>query len=415
MVTSVLIVAHGHPELSPGGAELAAYDLFETLKRDETVKPYFLAWTGQAAYRRNDTPFCSYRNRSDEVLFSSQAFDHFLFSETSLYESDLAGFLNEIKPDIVHLHHYTRIGLEFIAFIKRLFPKTRIILTLHEYLAICNNNGQMVKTDNRSLCNEASPQRCAQCFPNIQPTEFLLRERFIKAHFEKIDVFVAPSEFLRQRYITWGLSPDRIVKIDNGTRTRRPLIPRPTGEKEGRGVFAYFGQINPYKGIMDLLRAFELISRAPAEASSGIRLVINGANLEGNKVEFIDAFSDAVIRNSGRVHFAGPYRPEDLPRLMGEVDWVVMPSTWWENAPLVIEEALAHGRPVLCSNIGGMAEKVMPGRDGFHFQAGNPHDLAGMILQLSRNHQQWDRMRGTLRRPMPLAEWGQRHLELYLN
>ena len=43
---------------------------------------------------------------------------------------------------------------------------------------------------------------------------------------------------------------------------------------------------------------------------------------------------------------------------MSEIDWVVVPSRWWENSPLVIQEAFMHGRPVICSGIGGMAEKV---------------------------------------------------------
>ena len=57
-----------------------------------------------------------------------------------------------------------------------------------------------------------------------------------------------------------------------------------------------------------------------------------------------------------------------------DADWVVMPSVWWENAPLVIAEAHAHGRPVICSNIGGMAESVRHGVDGLHFPAGDAAD-----------------------------------------
>ncbi len=57
---------------------------------------------------------------------------------------------------------------------------------------------------------------------------------------------------------------------------------------------------------------------------------------------------------------------------MQSVDAVLVPSIWWENSPVVIQEALANGRPVICSDIGGMAENVRPGHDGFHFEAGNP-------------------------------------------
>ena len=57
---------------------------------------------------------------------------------------------------------------------------------------------------------------------------------------------------------------------------------------------------------------------------------------------------------------------------MAEVDWVVVPSIWWENAPLVIQEAFRHRRPVICGDIGGMAEMVRDGVDGLHAPVERP-------------------------------------------
>ena len=62
--------------------------------------------------------------------------------------------------------------------------------------------------------------------------------------------------------------------------------------------------------------------------------------------------------------------------LIAEVDWVIVPSVWWENAPLVIQEAFAFGRPVICSNVGGMAEAVADGTNGLHFARGDARSLA---------------------------------------
>ena len=76
---------------------------------------------------------------------------------------------------------------------------------------------------------------------------------------------------------------------------------------------------------------------------------------------------------------AGKYDHDHLPRLMAEIDWVVVPSRWWENSPLVIQEAFLHGRPVICSDIGGMAEKVADGVNGLHFRAGDPLSLARVL------------------------------------
>ena len=103
-----------------------------------------------------------------------------------------------------------------------------------------------------------------------------------------------------------------------------------------------------------------------------------------------------------RVRFVGPYKSADLPRLMREVDWVVMPSTWWENAPVVIQEAFHHGRPLIASDIGGMAEKVRDRLDGLHFRAGSPDSLADCLERALREPGLWDRLgAGSGARPAP--------------
>jgi glycosyltransferase involved in cell wall biosynthesis len=67
---------------------------------------------------------------------------------------------------------------------------------------------------------------------------------------------------------------------------------------------------------------------------------------------------------------------------MQSVHAVLVPSIWWENSPLVIQEAIRNRRPVICSDIGGMAEKVRDGIDGYHFAAGNPIALVSLVKRL---------------------------------
>ena len=78
---------------------------------------------------------------------------------------------------------------------------------------------------------------------------------------------------------------------------------------------------------------------------------------------------------------------------MSQTDWVVVPSLWWENSPLVIQEAFMHGRPVICSRIGGMAEKVTDGVNGLHFAAGNIGELAETIRLAVSTPGLWDKLR----------------------
>jgi glycosyltransferase involved in cell wall biosynthesis len=414
MSLKVLIIAHDHPELRPGGAEIAAHLLFRGLQQSEGVNPYFLARTAVPGQRRSGTPFSSFRGSPDQILMFTDDNDNFIFSQRS--QAVIDGFralILQIKPDVIHFHHYLYIGLELIAVARAVNPKVRIVVTLHEYYAICNSDGQMVKTGSTELCQTASPADCANCFKNIAPSEFLLRELFIKSHFEKVDTFIAPSEFLRQRYIAWGLPPWQIIVLENGILPVPPPPPRPLADGEGRAVFAFFGQITPYKGLIPLLAAFEHLDRLPPHSTAGIRLVVNGAHLDWNHPQYVETVKGLLARTAHRVHFAGAYRRDDLYRLMSAVDWVVVPSTWWENSPLVIQEALAHRRPVLCSNIGGMAEKVRWGQDGFHFTPASPLELAGLLVRLANSETVWDDLQHTMRLPTTIGEAVTRHLALY--
>jgi glycosyltransferase involved in cell wall biosynthesis len=109
---------------------------------------------------------------------------------------------------------------------------------------------------------------------------------------------------------------------------------------------------------------------------------IHGANLELQTAGFIKKVTKLLKQQSKHVSFHGAYEPEDLDQLMTDIDWLVVPSIWWENSPLVIQEAFNHKVPVIVSNIGGMAEKVENGVNGLHFRAGSASSLAEVLCQV---------------------------------
>jgi len=410
---TVLVVSHGHPQLSPGGAEQAAYQLFDGLRRVEGVKAHFLAWAKPTHFRPGQN-FSNFRDCSDETIFCTDKFDRFYFSQPSRrLQANFLTLLNRIDPDVIHFHHYLNVGLEFIAIARWTKPHVRILVTLHEYLAICHHFGLMVKTAHSTLCHASEPAECARCFPQLTQDDFAQRELRIRSYFDQVDLFVAPSEFLRDRYVAWGMPAGQIVVLDNGTRSVGSRLPRARVAKEGRVSFGYFGQIHPYKGLLELLSAFAQLSKFPQQATKGIRLIIHGAHLEQNEPDYVASFQRLLANVATRVHFAGPYSHQELKRLMAEVDWVVVPSIWWENSPLVIQEAFAHRRPVVCSNIGGMAEKVRPGLDGYHFPVGDAAALAKLLVKLAADGTIWDRLQTTMRRPMTMKQSVSAHLRLY--
>ena len=99
-----------------------------------------------------------------------------------------------------------------------------------------------------------------------------------------------------------------------------------------------------------------------------------------------------------------PYSKQDMPELVESIGWVVVPSIWWENSPLVIQEAFSLGRPVICSNIGGMAEKVMHNVDGLHFRVRDPGSLASVIEQALDDATLWPRLREGIKTPPGIVQ-----------
>src|SRR5262249_352625 len=152
---------------------------------------------------------------------------------------------------------------------------------------ICHNQGQMVRTSGKELCPQSSPRACHECYPNYSPQDFFLRKRFIESHFSLVDRFIAPSQFLLDRYLQWGIPREKLVCEDYGRLPRQRA--EGAAEKRARNRFGFFGQINPFKGVDVLLKAMTMLAKAGAGASSRGRpdhgdgnahLWLHGANLE---------------------------------------------------------------------------------------------------------------------------------------
>src|SRR6185503_12621743 len=73
---------------------------------------------------------------------------------------------------------------------------------------------------------------------------------------------------------------------------------------------------------------------------------VHGANLDLQPGQFQNRIAELLERAGEHVTFIGAYDHDDLHAYMAEVDWVIIPSIWWENSPLVIQEAFHFGRPV---------------------------------------------------------------------
>ncbi|MBZ6075159.1 glycosyltransferase family 4 protein [Microvirga puerhi] len=411
MTMRVLVVAHNHPDLHPGGTEIFAHDLFRELRSRSDVKALFLAATNRVHREpRPGTNFQTVTDAPDEVVLWSGHFDHFYLSQTDTYGivPPIVALLQEFRPDVVHIHHVLLLGVEFIAIVRRTLPQARIVMTLHDYYAICAHDGLMMRTKGKERCDRASPNRCGACFPDVSADRFLLRERHIKTLLSQVDHFIAPSRFIKERFVAWGLPESLIEVVTNGRPNAEVAAHRSTSDAR-RSVFGYFGNLNPWKGAPVLLKA---VQQLVAEGLDDFELRLHGG-APFQSEEFIDEIETLIDRNGGHVVRLGPYRRQDIPDLMANVDWVVMPSIWWENAPLVIQEAFHHRRPVITSGIGGMAEAVHDGINGLHVRPNDPIALARAMKRAVEEPGLWASLVDGIRQPPTMSATVDQHLELY--
>jgi glycosyltransferase involved in cell wall biosynthesis len=393
----LLSVVHHHPDIMRGGGQQAAYELFRGFASCADYEPFFLAALQTRRHPQLEKPgirISHHDGRPNEFLLAVDDYDPFWLSNRDLPRNgwrDLVDFLRALQPDIIHVNHVLFVGIEFLRIARMVCPTARIVYTLHEFLPICHADGQMVRTGNQGLCDGATATRCALCFSDRGRADFFLRDRWVRAHFAVVDRFVAPSGFLRRRYIEWGIPEEDIVLIDYG----RSAASSPRGTppaSASRNRFGFFGQLIDCKGLGCLIdAAAQLVARGIVD----FELRLHGTNLDSASEPLRKKLA-AALEALPQIRFFGSYANHDMLRLAAGVDWFVVPSIWWENSPLVIQEAFMARRPVLCSNIGGMAEKVRDGRDGLHFAVGDRTGLADAMARCLAEPDLWDRLSGNI-------------------
>jgi glycosyltransferase involved in cell wall biosynthesis len=373
----VLVISHSHPELTKGGAEIAAYNHYLQCADANPDTTWFLGCSRDANGQHVGAVF-SQPFGPQEYVYACGAFDWFNFSNMDArFPDEFRALLSELRPDEVYFHHYINIGLEAILHVREMLPSCRITMTLHEYLAICHHYGQMVTKPALTLCYGASPRKCVKCFPEKAAEDFFLRKLYVDRFFELVDEFISPSQFLAQRYKEWGIELHRMTVRENivSVEPKLPLPTRPPRKPEAPLRVGYFGQISILKGIGVLLDAAQIMSEAKDHR---VVFEIYGSD-DGQPPEFQAEFRERIVKAGKNVIYCGPYAQEQAAGLMSKVDVVLVPSIWWENSPLVILEAVAAGTVVECSDIGGMAEKARSLGGVRSFPVGNAMVLAASL------------------------------------
>jgi len=403
----VLFLCHNHPALQAGGTEVFARNLFRALRDLHGAEGLFLA--AVTSTHRESLPGTTVQavgDAHDEMLVWLDHFDRFFLTQPDTYGlATLRPMVEALAPDIIHVHHTLQLGIEMIEMLRRAAPRAKLVFTAHDFFPICAQEGQLLTTDGR-LCPGPSLDACLRCFPGRPSVDFVMRDlqmRDVLADFSRI---LVPSEFARGRYIAAGWAPERFCVMPNGVPALPPAPHRPAADGR-RDRFGFFGHINRFKGSLMLLRASRHLSDRGVEH----RISLNGGAAYQSEA-FMEEFN-IDLAAAPAANYRGSYTAEELAGLMAQVDWVVIPSIWWENAPLVVLEAFRHRRPVICSGVGGTAEMIRDGVDGLHAPVKDPQGLAEVMLRAIDEAGLWQRLVDGIAPPLSVADAAAQHITLY--
>lgn len=333
----------------------------------------------------------TYRNQEIDALFSR--------------------ILDSYQPDIFHIQHLFYLTPRFILLAReRGIP---VVMTLHEYGSQCAASGLRMRSDFK-LCDTIDPRLCAGCLidsPHVfhggqapgrfekavkraarmarRPFELagldhalprdpalrqvLDRESEMRETHAGVDLFIAPSKFLREKFREWGIPSEKLLYLNYGFE-REPLL-SVRKEPSEKVRFAYIGSVMPHKGVDLLVEAFNGLPHGGAE------LKIYG------EPSFQPAFYQKLRENARHpgIRFEGFLPVDKVAEAYQRIDALVVPSRWFENSPLTMQEAFLCGSAVIASDLGGMKELVTPRVNGLLFETGNVQDLRRAMLEYLSN------------------------------
>ena len=415
----VLLVSHLHPELTRGGAQQCCYELFHGLLAEPDVEAFFLAATEPASYQALYKPgarITGFDGRKNEFIYLTADYDFVWHRNTSQHHvAAYAELLETLRPDVVHFQHFLFLGIDFLTLTRTVLPNCRIVFTFMEYLTMCDLRGHMVRSIDGSLCVQPSPVRCHQCIPNHTPDHFMMRKMWFMRHLSVVDRFACACRFQIDHHAAWGIDRSKIFYVRHGQLNQAPAIlpPAPEGPKNR---FGFFGQFIDAKGVHIILRAAHILR---SQGFTDFTIELNGDNIQNATPPIRQEIENFLAEEAKRplsernVFNNGSYQVENIAERMFRIDWSLVPSIWRETFGLVISEAWMFKRPVICSNIGAMAERIEHEVNGLHFQVADPRSLAATMHRACTEPGLWGRLSAAAPEPPSRKEVAKGYRTLY--
>lgn len=350
-----------------GGSEQVYFGEMELLKKNEHTVHAFARRTPQDV-PSHFSDFFPNDIKTDSLSIGLGVFrtlKEIIYSSES--KKQLERLLEEYQPDIIHAHNiYGRLTTSVLDLLKK--KNIPVVMTLHDYKLVCPNYKLMY--GNR-ICEDCQGRHFYHAVKNRCHKNSLAASgiyafeswfnRFFNKYRYNVSFFISPSWFLRNKLVEFGWSEDQVVYIPNY------IISQDFEPNYNAGNYLlYIGRLSSEKGIATLIQAFKQV------ADREIQLKVVGEGPERQCLE-------EAAKEDDRIEFTGYLSGEELRDATRSARAVVIPSEWYENAPISILEAFAYGKPVIGARIGGIPEMIDDGKNGFLFESGNADDLSEKI------------------------------------
>ncbi len=307
--------------------------------------------------------------------------------------------IRDIRPHLVHMHN--TFPLASPAIIRAAKAEgVPVVMTLHNYRLLCVDALFLREGCVCEACLGRLPWRGAlygcyrgnRAMSGVVAAMLILHRVF--GTYEKVERFIALTEFARGKFVEGGIPSEKIAIKPNF------VYPDPA-PGEGQGRYALFvGRLSREKGVGTLLDAWK-------QLAANLPLKIIG---DGPLASEVSKFSELTAG----VEYLGRQPNDKVLDLMREAFVLVFPSVWYEGFPRVIVEAFSVGLPVLASNLGSMSSLSIDGQAGLLFNPGDVQDLYTKAAWLIANPDTVFKMRYLARAMYEVEYTAERNYQLLI-
>lgn len=303
----------------------------------------------------------------------------------------IRALIEKTRPDIAHAHNvYHHISPSIFPELKR--NHIPVVMTAHDLKLLCPaytmlSHGKLCESCKNGRIYNVAAKKCiknSRLLSGLIWAETAFHQKF-GLYRNYLDKIITPSLFYYNKFIEWGWPEEQLEYIANSID---PAFYVPAERHDD--YYLYAGRLSHEKGLIELIKAI---------ANTGDRLVIAGTGPLESELKLLANQLDA------KVNFTGFLQPENLRQKIAAAKALVLPSKWYENAPISVLEAYASGIPVLASNIGGLTELVRDEETGLLFEADNQQSIEEALIRFAAMGDQKQREMGEQGREWVLQDF----------